>query len=120
MQTSHNAPQNSTRSRDMLPALQKKYATWLNPDIQAVYIYRKNQIVGLEVVTQTDLGFIAGDPDLEGKMFPPSSTAQENADRFVNEMDPYSIINTTDLFTKTACDEICAEYNNEQNPKGRP
>ncbi len=113
-------------SKDILPALKEKYPKWMRPDITAVHIVQKKQAVLLETVIRKsigtnladekvyrlDLGFISNDlikvPAGEDypPFFPITRTAQENAERFVNELGPYSIMMCTDLFTKEGGAEV--------------
>ena len=44
-------------------------------------------------------------------MFNPDDPIEINARKFVNELSPYSIINTTDLFHIEACEQISKKYN---------
>lgn len=43
-------------------------------------------------------------------MFPSERTAQENAEYLVNELDPYSIMMCTDLFTSEGSKEVDELY----------
>jgi len=103
-------------SIDILPLLKQKYRRWIRPDIRAVRIIQKNRSVFLEMVTEPaskahadeevsriNLGFII---DGNRPMFPPKRTSQENAEWFVENFDPFSIINCTYLFTKEGCYEV--------------
>ncbi len=108
-------------SSDILPELKEKYSQWLRPEIISVRIIQKNRTVLLEIATKmehksladeeikrTDLGFIAEDTD--NPLFPSERTAQENAEYFVNQFDPYSIMMCTDLFTAEGCKEVNELY----------
>ncbi len=111
--------QNYSTSSDMLPELKEKYSRWLRPEIVSVRIIQRDRSVFLEIATRdvhrsdetatrTDLGFIVEGADL--LMFLPQHTAQENADKFVNELDPFSIIMCTELFTPESGEEIDRLY----------
>lgn len=114
--------QNYSISADMLPQLQEKYVRWLLPEIVSVRIIQKNRTVFLEtatkaknqadeMVTRTDLGFIGDDrAEIDQQMFLPQKTAQQNADHFINILDPFSIIMCTDLFTPESGEEINRLY----------
>ncbi len=52
--------------------------------------------------------FIGGPYD--GLLFSPDFTAQQNADKFINDFDTYSIINCFDFFTDEACQIIASEH----------
>jgi len=109
-------------SSDMLPELKNKYPRWLRPEIISVRIIQKNRTAFLEMATKsehsvledeevkrTDLSFI-GDGDGDKPMFPFQRSAQENAEYFLDKLDPYSIIMCTDLFTSESGDEINTLY----------
>jgi hypothetical protein len=111
-------------SSDILPELKEKYSQWLRPEIISVRIIQKNRTVFLEIatktkhqgladeaVTRTALGFISDGTDKD--QFPSERTAQENAECFVNKLDPYSIIMCTDLFTEESCKEVDRLYNSQ-------
>lgn len=113
--------QNYSISSDMLPQLKKKYIRWLRPEIVSVRIIQKSRTVLLEIasktvhsvladetVSRTDLGFISD--GTEQSMFLSQQTAQENADLFVNKLDPFSIIMCTELFTTESGEEINRLY----------
>src|SRR5260370_36530233 len=91
-----------------VPELKEKYSRGIRPEIISVRIIQKNRTVFLEVakktehqtladeaVKRTDLGFITEDTDKS--MFPSERPAQENADCFMNQLDPYSIMMCTEL-----------------------
>lgn len=46
-------------------------------------------------------------------MFPSSYSPLENARLFVHQLDEYSMINCTDLFTLEACEKINNSYKNQ-------
>jgi hypothetical protein len=60
-----------------------------------------------EVVERTDLAFIS---DGNREMFLVSRTPEDNARLFVHELDEYSMINCTDLFTHEACEQIALKH----------
>ena len=96
--------------------LYRMYEEWLQPGITSVCILQKDETVYLEITRDTgseytkdegveriDLCFIDGK---DGDMFPYRNGAEVNAKKFLKEMDPYSIINCTSLFTEEAGDKI--------------
>lgn len=102
-----------------------KYPDCLKKDIIEVRIVQSEKIVWLEITTEekkggylvdqtikrSDLAFIReGDEDLT---FKPEDNIEINADKFVNEFEPYSIIMTTDLFHEKACDDIADKFQKE-------
>jgi hypothetical protein len=109
---------------DILDRLVAKCKTDLAPDIVAVRIVQKQDRVWLEVtreeeiagylkdqlIKRSDLAFIMGE-ECDQSFFPPSDSVLENARRFVEEYDPFSIIMTTDLFHEEACKRIDRELN---------
>lgn len=111
--------------------LKQKYKEYLKPEITAVSIMQSKETVWLEIIEsivtddgfekqtiqRTDLAFIVDDIDTdacysydcdyEKKLyFNTSEPIENNAKKFVNEFDLYSIINTTDLFNDSACEKI--------------
>lgn len=100
---------------EILPDLKKKYSRYLKPDFHSIKITHSDGVVYLEsvryrhsglrdeVIERTDLGFISnGDRD----MFLASRNPEDNARLFVHQLDEYSMIHCTDLFTHEACVEI--------------
>jgi hypothetical protein len=61
-----------------------------------------------ERITGTELGFIWS--GIEKPMFSPTRTASENADLLLEKLDPYTIINCTDLFTRDGCGQVARIY----------
>lgn len=110
-------------AEDILQRLQNKYSGDLNPDIVAVRIIQAEDRVWLEITTEkeiggylrnqtierSDLGFIS-DGSYEDSFFDPQDTVSHNADKFIDEYDPYSIIMTTELFHEEAYQKINLEH----------
>lgn len=123
-----NAPPISQESvfqaEDIFEPLKQKYPGCLKPDIVAVRIVHPQGRVWLEItqeeeiagylkdqkITRTDLAFIAGDA-YDSPLFSPEDDVRENARKFVEDFDPYSIVMTTDLFHDAACREINEKFN---------
>lgn len=63
-------------------------------------------------IERTDLAFISDD---EQRFFRPEDDVRLNANKFVDEYDPFSITMTTDLFHDDACKEI--ELAHQARPK---
>lgn len=110
-------------SVDILPELRKRYPDWIREDLAAVRIVQKSGRAFLETtiyetmgavrdekVERTDLGFIIDGPDYEENMFSVDRTAAENARKFVEKMDPYSLGMVTHLFHDKAFKHIQAEF----------
>jgi len=107
---------------DITLRLKEKYPKWLKPDIASIRIVQPIERVWLEItqetemrgnlidqtIKRTDLGFISSNG---GHFFSPQDSISINANKFLNQFDPYSIINTTDLFNEKAYDEILDKYN---------
>jgi hypothetical protein len=106
---------------EMLPDLKRLYPAYLKPEIKSVRLVQRSGICFLEVVSivaehlnderieRVDLGFIVeGDPDTP--MFSPIRNANENATKFLAELDPYSIVMCTPLFTEEACLEVARRF----------
>ena len=100
--------------------LRARYGPWLRPDLLGARIVHMRERVFLEMttdeskadlldhrVTRTDLAFLIRDG---GQMFPASDRVEANAARFIDEMEPYDIIQATDLFRDEACQSINDEY----------
>lgn len=109
-------PRTGTNSGvEILPDLKKKHPKYLKPDFHSIKIVHTDGVVYLEsvryrhagsrdeVVERTDLGFITGNV---GDMFSPDRGPEDNARLFVHQLDAYSMINCTDLFSLEACEEI--------------
>lgn len=109
----------------ILSKLEEKYIKYLRPEIIEVVIIQTKEDVYLEIVesevledglekqiTRRDnLGFIIGDDETEEIFFKPEDSVEVNARKFINDFSPYSIINTTDLFHREACEQISKKYN---------
>ncbi len=106
--------------------LKLKYNNYLKPEIVSIIMVQTNDQVLLETreveiveggfekqtTNRIDLGFISdGDDENEEDFFNPKDTIENNVKKFINELSPYSIINTTDLFSDEACDKISKKYN---------
>jgi hypothetical protein len=120
-------------AEDITERLRNRFPTYLKDDIVSVRIVQPVGRVWLEItqedqeqgylrdqkITRTDLGFISdgdgSDNDSfdhdENLYFNPTDTVSKNADKFINEYDPYSIIMTTDLFHEDACKEVNEKHN---------
>lgn len=99
-----------------------KYKEYLKPEIISIVMIQSEDDVYLETVeTETfydgleehttkriNLGFISSGPD-EKYYFDPKESIEKNARKFINEFEPISIIHTTDLFHKEACEKIGKE-----------
>lgn len=115
-----NSPPESSDSiyvaESIFHRLHNKYSNWLVPSIVDVRIVQVKNRVWLEIteeeeiggylidqtIKRTDLGFTG----VDGEDFSPLDPVTENANKFVERYDPYSIIMTTDLFHDDACREI--------------
>lgn len=109
---------------DITNDLMVKYQDYLRPEIKAISISQSNEEVWLETlsiaiikdkgwtketINRINLDFISEEDDIA--MFNPSDSIEINASKFINELSPYSIINTIDLFTDEAS-EIINKKNN--------
>jgi len=123
-----SSKEDSFAAIDITEGLMSKYTRWMKIDIVSVRIVQPQERVWLEItqgkeiagylvdqtVTCTDLGFITdgeGDQDL---CFSPNYPIAMNAQKFINEFDPYSIINTTDLFHDEGANEVNEKYNSHR------
>lgn len=104
---------------EILPDLKRKYPTYLKADFYSIKIVHNDGVVYLEsvryrhvglrdeVVERTDLAFVS---DGDAEMFPSSRNPEDNARLFVHQLDEYSMIHCTDLFTRDACEEIARRH----------
>ena len=104
---------------EIMPDLKTKYPKYLKPDFHSVKIVLSDGVVYLEsvryryvglrdeIVERLDLSFIV---EGDSEMFPASLSPEDNARIFVHNLDEYSIINCTDLFTHEACEEISRKH----------
>lgn len=104
---------------EILPDLKKKYPSNLKPDFHSIKITHSDGIVYLEsvrylhsglrdeIIERTDLGFIT---DGTGEMFLASRNPEDNARLFVHQLDEYSMINCTDIFTHEARVKIAQRH----------
>ena len=103
------------KSRDFLGELREKYPYYVRPDISSVQFIHYNQTVYLKTISVEgsiyieDMGFITDGPE-EEEMFPFINNPDNNATLFIRQLDPYSIINCTELFTDSACQQIAINY----------
>ncbi|EPJ2794641.1 GIY-YIG nuclease family protein [Vibrio parahaemolyticus] len=110
---------------DITEELMSKYGKWIKPDIVSVRIVQPREQVWLEItqekeiagylvdqiVTRSDLGFITGGESDTKLYFSPDYPISFNAKQFINDFDPFSIINTTDLFHEDGVNEVNEKYN---------
>lgn len=109
---------------DIHDKLIEKYGNDMDPTISAVRIVQTSERVWLEVtredevagylkdqyIKRTDLAFVVG-KKIDRSLFPTTVLVSENARCFLDELDPFSIIMTTDLFHSDACHRIDLEMN---------
>lgn len=111
---------------DFYEHLKLKYNDYLKPEIVSVVMIQTEDQVLLETkeieivrdgfekqtTKRIDLGFISdGDEGNEEDFFNPKDAIENNVRKFIDELSPYSIINTTDLFSDEACNKISKKYN---------
>jgi len=121
-QASHDA-ESIYFAEDIFERLKDKYKSYIDPKIVAVRIVQTHDHVWLEIsweelvagylknqiIKRSDLAFITEDE--ENLFFSPSISVTENARKFTDEYDVFSIIMTTDLFHEEACKKIDKEHN---------
>ncbi|HWB92781.1 MAG TPA: hypothetical protein VG605_13045, partial [Puia sp.] len=117
---------------EILGLLKRKYPNMIRDIIKSVRIYQTRIRCYLEIleeesiqegrlvdqtIRRSDLAFI-GDisDDTEDVIlfFNPRNSVTENARVFVEEFDPYSIINCTELFTEEAAQQVNDEYHSSR------
>lgn len=111
--------------KEILQVLRLKYPEYLKSDITAVAIVQLPDVCFLEItrrvyphhrdeiVERVDLSIITSGG---GDMFPTTDSVEDNAKRFIEELDEYSIIMTTPLFDEEAAQEIAKEW---ERPGGK-
>ncbi|AGL84779.1 hypothetical protein PFLCHA0_c30090 [Pseudomonas protegens CHA0] len=99
--------------------MKKKYSDYLKPDFHSIKLTHSDGVVYLEsvryrhsglkdeIIERTDLSFIDGSTS---EMFPASRSPMDNARLFVHQLDEYSMIHCTDLFTHEACMDIAQRH----------
>lgn len=99
--------------------LQARYAAWIRQDITDVRMMQTHDRVWLEIteevkmggymrdqiIRRTDLAFCC-EEDGADLCFKPDDAVSANAERFLREWCPYSLVMTTDLFHAAACEYI--------------
>lgn len=113
---------------EFLSLLKKKYRDYIKPEIIEVHLRQYDDEVFLETIelrvlesglekyttTRINTNFITDfDETMDEPLLflDPNNDVETNVMKFVEEMDPYSIINTTDLFHDKASDLINKRYN---------
>lgn len=106
------------QAEDIFEPLKKRYLRYLRPEIIGVRIVQIKKRVWLEIteeekiadylinpkIIRTDLAFITDDYDFTKNenncqlFFDPKDDVRENAKKFIEDFDPYSIMMTTELF----------------------
>ena len=116
-ETSSSAP--ALDELEIIPELRSMYAPYLRSEIVSAKIVRRNGVCYLEVHSKPSRHFYDEDivfVDLaivssgDAPMFPPERPAAENAATFLRDLDPYSIIMCTPLFTESGASEIARRY----------
>ncbi len=104
-----------TESRNVRDELSEKYSGWVRPDIGHIGFVHYENVVYLKIelysgeINLTEAEFVADGPAMK-PFFSPSRSPDENADRLVNQLDAYSIINCFELFTEEAAAKIAHTY----------
>lgn len=111
---------------DFYEKLKLKYNDYLKPEIISIVLIQTDDQVLLETreveiveggfekqtTKRIDLGFISdGDDENESDFFNPQDAIEKNVRKFIDDLSPYSIANTTDLFSDDACNKIIKKYN---------
>jgi hypothetical protein len=104
---------------DIKDRLIHKYPGYLSKDIVAVRIVQPKDRVWLEITTEEEIaGYLKDQAIKRSDLAFISDGVGENANKFVDDFDAYSIINTTDLFNERACKETQERFNFKQSKEG--
>lgn len=112
---------NNDKEVDILEDIKNKYPTYVNPDLTVlsisidedeVYLHKtfkgspdQRNTEALDFIADDDL--IELDPIINASLFNPLLTAEENAERFINQLDAYAIAMCFDgIFTEAAEKEV--------------
>src|SRR5579864_3820530 len=101
-------------SRNVLTEIAAQNPSCLKRSIREVTFVHHANVAYLKTlddegtVVLEDTSFISGGAD--GMFFPPSNSAEKNAELLVHQFDPYSIINCFDLFTSEAAQKVAQAY----------
>lgn len=109
---------------DIYDQLEFKYKDYLRPEIISINLIQTEDEVILETtecvtverglekhtVQRIDMGFITDGENEEKLFLDPKDPIETNAIKFIDDFTPYSIINTTDLFTEEAANKISKKY----------
>lgn len=110
---------------DFYEQFKEKYSKYLKPEINSIRMIQYDEEVQLEIrencltengfeketIKQIDLSFIVND-EVEGEeFFNAREDIEKNVLKFINDLSPYSIANTLDLFTHEADKKIFKKYN---------
>jgi|SRR5579872_5975967 len=112
-------------SRNVLAELATQHPACIKPSIQEIGFVHYESVAYLKTVDDTgnikleDTSFVSGGG--EGLFFPPTNSADANAELLVGRLDAYSIINSFDLFTREAAQRIAEEFEaNRPQPPSLP
>lgn len=105
-------------------SFKRKYKDYLKPEIVSMSMIQYEDEVLLEsiecenvdsgytkeTVRKIRLDFITDGDEEENLFFDPKDTIENNVRKFMEDFSPYSIIMTTHLFHKSACEKINKKY----------
>lgn len=117
-------PDSAFVAESIYQRLMTAYPDWMRPAIVDVRIVQTNERVWLEIteeevvggylhdqtIRRSDLAFISSGDDGATPFFRRDDTVSENARKFVEDFDPYSIAHTVHLYTPEACDYIHVNF----------
>ena len=115
-------PESAFSALSILGHLEERFPRWIDPAITDVQIVQTTERVWLEItkeeeiagylknqtIERTDLGFITEGDRPYVRL---DVAVTENARKFTEEFEPYSIIMATDLFHDDACKEVNEKFN---------
>ena len=104
-------------SRNFIKELKIKYPNYVRSNLVTLQFVHHNDTVYFKTIDVKgdieldNMAFItAGDPDHEAEMFSKSNSPDENANVFLEQLDPFSIINCTDIFSEQAAIDVADEH----------
>jgi hypothetical protein len=103
-----------SESRNVVSELSVKYPEHLRPELTYIGFVHYEDVIYLKTLSTngeidlTDTDFISGESD--GQLFTLQNSPDQNADRLIDDFDPYSIINCFEIFTRGAARRVARVF----------